>query len=168
VPQVEPPLQIGAAGGPQTKAPVFADDLHCDIVFGDVGDGDQSLPAAPAGRLRGFPTGDMSDLRVQTIGTDQQIPVRAGAVFELDPHPVLGVERRSRADVASDAIGWKALQQTVKQDAARNHPDGSAQPVDDRVQGDVDQWMTSGRRDPHGGQQLTRTVHVDAQLLQNR
>ena len=104
-PQVEPPLQIGAASGPQAKVSVLADDLHCHILFGDVGNGGQSLPAAPAGRLRGFPTGDMSNLRVQTIRTDQQIPVRAAAVFELDPHPVLRIERRGHTGVALDAIG---------------------------------------------------------------
>ena len=142
VPQVEPPLQIGAAGGPQAKASVLADDLHCHILFGDVGNGGQSLPAAPTGRLRGFPTGDMSKGRVQTIRTDHQIPVRAAAVFELDSHPVMCIERRGRAEVASDAIGRKPLQQTVEQDAARDHPDGSAQPVDDGVHRDVDQWTT--------------------------
>ena len=166
--QVEPPLQIGPTGGPQAKVSVLADDLHCDILFGDVGDGDQSLPAAPAGRLRGFRTGDMSDLRVQTIRTDQQIPVRAAAVFELDPHPVRRVERRGRTGVASDAIGREALQQTVEQDATRDHPNGPAQPVHDRIQRDVDQRPTSRCRDPHGGQHLTRPVHIDTQLLQNR
>src|SRR6185312_12518158 len=83
-PQVEPPLQIAAAGRPQAKVSVLADDLYCDVFVGDVWESGQSLPAAPAGRLRRFRAGDISDLRVQAIRTDQQIPLRAAAVFELD------------------------------------------------------------------------------------
>ena len=142
--------------------------LQCDVLVGDVREGDQSLPAAPAGRLRGWRTGDISDLRVQTIRTDQQIPFGRAAVLELDPHPVARTDRPDHTGVASDAIGRKAFQQTVKQDSTWDHPNRSAQPVHDRGQVDIDQRATSRCRDPHGGQQLTSPVHIDAQLLQNR
>ena len=70
--------------------------------------------------------------------------------------------------VASDAIGRKAFQQPFKQDSTRDHPNGCAQPVHDRVQVHGGERATRGCHDPHGGQQLTGPVHVDTQLLQNR
>ncbi len=166
--QVEPPLQIGAASRPQAKVSVLADDLHRDVLVGNVREGDQSLPAAPTGRLRGFRTGDVSHHRVQTIRTDQQIALRAAAVSELDSHPVLRADRSDHARIAPDAIGRKAFHQALKKDSTWDHPNGPVQPVHDGGHVDIHQLATSRCRDPHGGQQLSRPVHIDSQLLQNR
>ena len=141
---------------------------QCDVLVGDVREGDQSLPAAPAGRLRGWRTDDVSNHRVQAIRTDQQIAVGQAAVFELDSHPVARTDHPDRTGVASDAIGRKAFQQPFKQDSTRDHPNRCAQPVHDRGHVDGDERATRRCRDPHGGQQLTGPVHIDAQLLQNR
>ena len=129
---------------------------------------DQSLPAAPAGRLCRWRTGEFANLRVQTVRTDQQIPFCRAAVLELDPHPVTRADRPDHAGTASDAVHRKALQQTAKQDSTWDHPDRSAKPVHDRGQVDVDQRTAGRRRHPHGGQQLARPVHIDAKLLENR
>ena len=142
--------------------------MQCDVLVGDVREGDQSLPAAPAGRLRGLRADDVSNHRVQTIRTDQQIPFGRAAVFELDPHSVPRTDHPDRTGVAPDAIGRKAFQQPFKQDSTWDHPNGCAQPVHDRGQVDSGDRTTRRCRDPHGGQQLTGPVHIDAQLLQNR
>jgi hypothetical protein len=60
------------------------------------------------------------------------------------------------------------LQQTAKQDSTWHHPNRSAQPFHDRGQVDIDQRAAGRCRDPHGGQHLTRPIHIDAELLQNR
>ena len=122
--------------------------MQCDVLVGDVREGDQSLPAAPAGRLRGWRTDDVSNHRVQAIRTDQQIAFGRAAVFELDPHPVLRTDHPDRTGVASDAIGRKAFQQTFKQDSTWDHPNRSAQPVHDRGQVDSDERATSRCRRP--------------------
>ena len=165
--QVEPPLQIGAASRPQAKVSVLADDLQCHVLFGDVRKGDPSLPAAPAGRLCVLRADDISDLRVQAIRTDQQIPFGRAAVFEVDPHSVVSTDHPDRTGVASDAIGRKALQQTVKQDrrgTCRTGPP-TCPPSWSR------RWWRAG--DPSMSRSarwtaIDRPLHVDAQLLQNR
>ena len=87
--QVEPPLHIGAAGRPQAEVSVLADNHQCDALVGAVRKGGQSLPAAPAGRLRRLRADDVANHRVHTVRADHQIPFGGAAVFELDPHPVL-------------------------------------------------------------------------------
>ena len=86
--QVEPPLQIGSSSGPQANASVLADNDVRDVLLGDVGKGDQSLPAAPAGRLRRLRADDIANHRVQAVCTDQKIPFGEAAVVELDPRSV--------------------------------------------------------------------------------
>ena len=56
----------------------------------------------------------------------------------------------------------------VKQDSAWDHPDRCAQPVHHRGQVQGGDPATGGCHDPHGGQQLTCAVHIDAELLENR
>ena len=111
--QVEPPLQLGTSRRPQAKVPALADDDVCDVLVGDIGEigkTDQSLPAAPACRLCMFGADDVSNHRVQAVGTDQQIAFGRGAVFELDPHPVARAVNSDRASVESDAFSRKAFQ----------------------------------------------------------
>src|SRR5260370_24015274 len=86
--QIEPPLHIRTSSRPQAKASVLADNHLCDVLVGDVWKGDQSLPAAPAGRLRGLRADDASNLGAQAIRTDQQISFGRAAVFELYPNSV--------------------------------------------------------------------------------
>ena len=104
---------------------------------------------------------------MQTIRTDQQVPFGRTAVFEVDPHPVARIDHPHRTGVALDAIGRKAFQQTVEQDATWDLPNRSAEPVHDRGQIDGGERTACRCRDPHGGQQLTGPVHVDAELLEN-
>src|ERR1700676_3294425 len=68
--QVEPPLQIGAARRPQAEVSALTDNVHCDVLVREVREGDQSLPAAPAGRLRGWCADDLANHRVQAIRTN--------------------------------------------------------------------------------------------------
>jgi hypothetical protein len=51
-----------------------------------------------------------SDRSLQTIRTDQQIPIRAASVFELDPYPILRTDRPDQTGIASYAIAGKAFQ----------------------------------------------------------
>ena len=74
---------------------------------------------------------------MHTVRTDQQIALGGAAVIELDPHTGARVEHSDRAGVAPDAIGRNAFHQPVKQDSARNHPNGCPEPVDDRVTSSV-------------------------------
>ena len=149
--QVEPPLQIGASGRPQANVAVLADNDQCGVLVGDVRKGDQSLPAAPAGRLRVQCADGISNHRVQTIRTDQQISFGRAAVFELDPDSVVRTDHPDHPGVASDAIGRKAFQQTVKQDSTWDHPNRCAQPVHDRGQVQSGERSTGRCHDPHSG-----------------
>src|SRR5262249_56421302 len=85
--QVEPPLHIGAAGRPQAEVSVLTDDEECDVFVGDVRKRRESLPTAPARRLRVTGTDDVADLRMQAVSTDHQIPRCGSPVLDLDPHP---------------------------------------------------------------------------------
>ncbi len=68
---------------------MLADGKECDVLVGDVRKRGQSLPAAPAGRFRVSGADDVSNPRMQAIGTDQQISLGCAPVFELDPYPVV-------------------------------------------------------------------------------
>ena len=147
---------------------MLADGQERDVLVGDVRKRGQSLPAAPAGRFRVSGADDVSNPRMQAIGTDQHISLGCAPVFELDPYPIVRTDHLDRTGVVSDAIGRKALKQTLKQDSTRNHPNGRAQPVHDRGQVQRDERASRGCHDPHGGQQLTGSVHINAQLFENR
>jgi hypothetical protein len=105
---------------------------------------------------------------VQTIRTDQQIAFDRAAVLELDPHAIARTDRLDYTGITVDAVGRKAFEQTVEQNPTGDHPNGSAQAVHDRGDVDIDQLTTGRRRNPHGGQQLTRSLHIDAKLIQDR
>jgi hypothetical protein len=105
---------------------------------------------------------------VQAIRTDKQIAFGRATVLELDPYPIASTDCPNDAGIAADPVGRKACKQTVEQNSARDHPNGSAQAVHDRGNVDIDQPTTGRRRNPHGGQQLTRPVHIDAKLIQDR
>jgi hypothetical protein len=105
---------------------------------------------------------------MQTIRTDQQIALGATAVLELDPYPVAPCGDPDGPGVASDAFLRKAFQQPLQQDATRHHPHRCAQPVPHCCHVQVGQLATRRCHHPNAGQQLTCSVHVDAQLPQHR
>ena len=146
---------------------MLTDGEERDVLVGDVRKRRQSLPTAPARRLRVTGSDDVTNLRMQAVSTDQQIPLDHAPVRELDPHPVGRTGHFCRSAVVLDVVGRKAGQQSFKQHATRDHADGRPQPVHDRGQVQGDERASSGRHDPHGGQKLTGSVHIDAQLLQN-
>src|ERR1700758_1139623 len=142
---------------------MLADNHVCDMLVGDVWKGDQSLPAAPAGRLCGLRADDVSNHRVQAIRTDQEIPFGRAAVVELQPNSVLRTDDPDRTGIAPDAIGRKAFQQPFKQDSTWDHPNWCSQPVHDRSQVHNGGWAPHSRT---GGRRLPAPLHIPPQLPQ--
>ena len=147
---------------------MLTDDHVCDVLVGEAGQADHSLPAAPAGRLRGGRANDVPNHRVQTVRTDQQISLRPAAIFELEPNSVVRADHPDRTGIAPDAVGRKAFQQPFKQDSTWDHPHWCAQSVRDRCQVHSGDRATRWCHDPQGGEQLTRPIHIDPELPQNR
>ena len=147
---------------------MFADHHPRDARLGDLGKGAQALPATPSGRLRRCRTDHIADDGVQPVRTDQHIAAHGAAIGHLEVNPVPRIDNRVRTGTAVDALGREAGEQAVQQDPSRDHPDGRAQPVCDRVQIDRGQRATRRSRGPHLGQQLAGAGHVDAELLEDR
>jgi len=87
--QVEPPLQTRSACGPQANASVLTDNDSCDVLVGHVGNRDQALPAAPAGRRGGLCAEEVANHRVQAVRADQKVSFSEAAVVEINPYPVV-------------------------------------------------------------------------------
>jgi hypothetical protein len=166
--QVEPPLHFGPARRPQAKVSALADDEQRDALVGDGRQRGQSLPAAPPRRFRLTRADDLANLRVQAIRADQQIPLDRTPVLEPDPHPAVRTDHIDHTAVVLDPIAGKPVQQPVKHHSPRDHLNRCAQPFLDRGQVQGDERATRRHQDTHAGQQLTRPVHIYAQLLQDR
>ena len=130
--------------------------------------GGQSLPAAPAGRLCVLGADDVSNHRVHAVRTDQQISFGRAAVFELDPHPVLRTDHLDRWELYRMRSVGKPSSSRSSRTRRGTIRTGAPSRSTIAVRSKVTSRPTGGCHDPHGGQQLTGPVHVDAQLPQNR